>query len=381
MASIAANTARKTRASRPPLLVHPAFPAVVALWFAALLGLGSLILPDALFNTGVEATGIASVIPAAAPPLGGFARTIIALVAALIGAGLGLIITRQIAKSLNDEPSAAKTVQDDKPTTRKRGLFSGKDADDAVRPINAHEELGQEGFGRSEEDSSSIDEDTSYIPSAPTPVAIPVTIATSVAGAAIAAALVQDEDVAPADDLAVEEDELENEAPMDETPMEETEPEEAELDSGEDETNEETEDKLSEAAQCLAMAKTGEQTDAPDWQHGPLKDLSLLHLTQRLATSFEARRQWRAAQGKPAVNHKMAASSGMEAALEADAESARAAFFNSSDDETPISGQDAPANEPVSIGLPPEDKALKTEANQDALRDALKKLQGLSGAA
>ena len=46
-----ATIAQSSSASRPakaPISTHPAFPAIVALWFAALLGLGSLVLPVAL---------------------------------------------------------------------------------------------------------------------------------------------------------------------------------------------------------------------------------------------------------------------------------------------------------------------------------------------
>ena len=47
----------------PPLSLHPAFPAIVALWFAALLGLGSLVLPAVLLEKAVSASGLASLVP------------------------------------------------------------------------------------------------------------------------------------------------------------------------------------------------------------------------------------------------------------------------------------------------------------------------------
>ena len=50
-----------------PISAHPAFPAIVALWFAALLGLGSLVLPVAVIERLVMLTHISSIIPAAEP--------------------------------------------------------------------------------------------------------------------------------------------------------------------------------------------------------------------------------------------------------------------------------------------------------------------------
>ena len=50
-------------ADRLPVSAHPAFPAIVALWFAALLGLGNLILPVQLIESMLTTTGIASAIP------------------------------------------------------------------------------------------------------------------------------------------------------------------------------------------------------------------------------------------------------------------------------------------------------------------------------
>src|SRR5687768_5460637 len=91
-------------AVQPPLSLHPAFPAIVALWFAALLGVGSLVLPAVLLYRVVTLTGITSLIPAAAPPLGLTARSLIALVGALAGSGLGVSLARRVARSHQPEP-------------------------------------------------------------------------------------------------------------------------------------------------------------------------------------------------------------------------------------------------------------------------------------
>ncbi|RPF71549.1 hypothetical protein [Aurantiacibacter spongiae] len=88
--------------ARPPLAAHPAFPFIVALWFAALLGIGSLVVPVALVEGGVSATGLPSVLPQAAPPLGFTARVLVALAATALGIVLGLVAARRIAASHHD---------------------------------------------------------------------------------------------------------------------------------------------------------------------------------------------------------------------------------------------------------------------------------------
>ncbi len=124
--------------SGAPISAHPYFPVVVALWFAALLGIGSLVLPVALFETAVTATGISSLISAAQPPLGATARIAIAVFAAAGGAIAGLLIARRVsAAQANDTPE--------------RDVFGrSSDADHASmgakKPISAHEELGDAGL-------------------------------------------------------------------------------------------------------------------------------------------------------------------------------------------------------------------------------------------
>jgi len=86
-----------SEAARLPVSLHPAFPGIVALWFAALLGIGSLVLPSVLLDRVVSATGLASLLPAAAPPLGMTTRAIIAILGALAGAALGVAVARRVA--------------------------------------------------------------------------------------------------------------------------------------------------------------------------------------------------------------------------------------------------------------------------------------------
>ncbi|MXP47709.1 hypothetical protein GRI43_09980 [Altererythrobacter luteolus] len=134
-----AGTNKSKSANQAAISAHPAFPAVVALWFAALLGLGSLVLPIALLEKAVTATGIASIWQSAAPPLGVTARLAIAISAALAGAAAGLFIARKVAQSQST------------PSPRKADAKTGDERTVATdlpmrAPISAHEELGSEGL-------------------------------------------------------------------------------------------------------------------------------------------------------------------------------------------------------------------------------------------
>lgn len=61
-----ANSKRKP-GNRKPISSHPLFPAVVALWFGALFGLGSLAIRPTLIESLVLKIGIDLVIPPQPP--------------------------------------------------------------------------------------------------------------------------------------------------------------------------------------------------------------------------------------------------------------------------------------------------------------------------
>lgn len=84
--------------SKPPVSAHPLFPAVVALWFGALFGLGSLAVRVSLIESLVLSLHFDVIIPAAAPPLGLLARIIVSLLMAALGIAVGAIIARWIAR-------------------------------------------------------------------------------------------------------------------------------------------------------------------------------------------------------------------------------------------------------------------------------------------
>lgn len=88
-----------------PISRHPLFPAIVALWFAALFGLGSLMVSPALIERIVSATGLAKVLPMAAPPLGATARILFALALTGLGGLVGLVAGRRVAQTAEEAPA------------------------------------------------------------------------------------------------------------------------------------------------------------------------------------------------------------------------------------------------------------------------------------
>jgi len=75
-----------------PIRGHRLFPAFTALWFAALLGLGSLAIPSEALGRLVVAIHLPVLVPAAAPPLGFTAHLLVALLLTIVGGGLGLVL-------------------------------------------------------------------------------------------------------------------------------------------------------------------------------------------------------------------------------------------------------------------------------------------------
>lgn len=80
-----------------PISSHKLFPLMVALWFAALLGLGSIILPPALLEGLINITGIGKALPSASPPIGEASRLVMAAALSILGALLGLCVARRVA--------------------------------------------------------------------------------------------------------------------------------------------------------------------------------------------------------------------------------------------------------------------------------------------
>jgi hypothetical protein len=125
----------QTRA-KPPISSHGLFPVIVAIWFAALFGFGCLVLPIVLLERVSDASGIAKMIPAAAPPLGPTARIMLSSCAGVFGALLGFVVARRVAKAqANARPAD---------TGRQMRFAEETPAARVRRPILAMEELGVE---------------------------------------------------------------------------------------------------------------------------------------------------------------------------------------------------------------------------------------------
>ncbi|WP_435419293.1 hypothetical protein WAB17_07000 [Parerythrobacter aurantius] len=133
-----ASTVQRKGGNQPPISAHPLFPAIVALWFAALLGIGSLVVPDILLESTVDATGIAAIAPSLAPPLGFTAKLLLASVSAGLGAIIGLVLARKVVQS--QAPAAPKRFG-----RRAAAREAGRPA---KKPFVATEELGEEGLGK-----------------------------------------------------------------------------------------------------------------------------------------------------------------------------------------------------------------------------------------
>lgn len=84
-----ADNTRSHPRSAPPISRHPLFPAVVALWFAALFGFGAIAIRLSSLESWVVALGIDGLIPAAAPPLGVTAQLCFVLVCVALGGATG----------------------------------------------------------------------------------------------------------------------------------------------------------------------------------------------------------------------------------------------------------------------------------------------------
>ena len=135
---------KRQPAKAQPISAHPLFPAVVALWFGALFGLGSLAVRPSLLENLVLQSHIDLVIPAAAPPLGITARILLALMMAALGALLGIWLSRRLIRPSIEIPErkrGAKELAAQRPRVRSRDAHPDAPA---RRPISAHEELGSE---------------------------------------------------------------------------------------------------------------------------------------------------------------------------------------------------------------------------------------------
>jgi hypothetical protein len=124
------------KAQRPPLSAHPAFPLIVGLWFAALLGLGTIVLPAVVLEKVAGLTGLVE------PPLTAAARAVMALLATVAGLAGGLVLARRVAQA----------QQAGQPPRRRRPVAAGRQ----VRPLSVHDDLGEEAIAPANEEKKAF---------------------------------------------------------------------------------------------------------------------------------------------------------------------------------------------------------------------------------
>lgn len=368
-----------------PISLHPAFPAVVALWFAALLGLGSMVLPVVLIERAVDITGIATLVPAAAPPLGLMARSLIALGSAVAGAAIGVAIARRVARG-HDAGRPSRVAK----------LAKG-----ARRPIDVNEELGGEGlvngFGLpvNRRRALAIAEDdrpSDFLYMAPLPGhdeddhALAFDERLSVPRSSdepfeLFDALEDSGDArerAARDHFPAEPDEDESMAfeqefePLPPEPRVETRQEfvppakpqaeplpfsapslarRARTTKDLQETEPESESAPMPAIPQAYEPESEPEQDRGDWSSAPVEELGLVQLVQRLGASLERRREWLASTAAPTPAPGLAPAAGLDPAPAEEAAQAMAAYFGA---PTPLDSEDRSEDlQPAALEIAP----------------------------
>ena len=118
-------------AQRRPITSHPAFAALIALWFAALLGLGVAVLPAPLLERALSAAGFEAPVPLTAA-----GRIIASGGAALAGALLGLLLALPLARRAGRDP---RPIYEDHVIPVEEAAIEER----VRRPLRVREELGE----------------------------------------------------------------------------------------------------------------------------------------------------------------------------------------------------------------------------------------------
>lgn len=121
---------RDHQPGKTPISAHPAFPAIVGLWFAALLGLGTIVMPAIVLEQIATATGLASIFPPAEPPLSAAGRALFALLATIVGLIGGLVLARRVVQAHDAVPPSRRRTPAGRSTP--------------PRPLSVHDDLGED---------------------------------------------------------------------------------------------------------------------------------------------------------------------------------------------------------------------------------------------
>ena len=124
-----------------PLSSHPLFPAAIAVWFAALFGMGSMALRAQLLESAVRASHLDLLVPAAAPPLGFTARLLVAMLFALTGAVLGFALARLMVRDKPRSATPRARSRASRDPAAARPAPAGDDNDDLARLAAARDSV------------------------------------------------------------------------------------------------------------------------------------------------------------------------------------------------------------------------------------------------
>lgn len=146
-----ANAPKAAAKARQPITQHPLFPAIIALWFGALFGLGSLAIRVSLLESLVLKTRLDLVLRAASPPLGMTARILIALGLAAMGAAIGAMLGRMIGRPKRIVTERNRKVTDSSVSRRDAKIVEMDEDDD--------DDFGEVGFAAPRRRGLTVDED------------------------------------------------------------------------------------------------------------------------------------------------------------------------------------------------------------------------------
>lgn len=122
-------------ARRRPITSHPAFAPLIALWFAALLGLTVAVLPAATLERGLAAAGLGEL-----APLTLAARVAVGAIAALLGGLVGYALTRRFIQGAGEDPRPLYAEAEPEPYQAAADPLARR------RPLRVREELA-DGLG------------------------------------------------------------------------------------------------------------------------------------------------------------------------------------------------------------------------------------------
>ncbi|MEO7551903.1 MAG: hypothetical protein ABIT09_12275 [Croceibacterium sp.] len=367
-----------TPEEKAPISQHRAFPAIVALWFAALLGFGTLLLPSILFDRAVDASGLVALIPAARPPLGSTAHLLMAAVAATLGGLLGLFVARRVVGAHHAPVRAGRTTPlnaledlDDDAFDPAPFAFLRDPPAEAGMPVAPQDDwldLGDPTFAHEANDDAPIEQFPTFAELERRRAQRRSEAPDAVAGSPNRRLFLRRSEDEP----------LTFAAPSLTHPALDNENTAREIGT---DMNVDADQALAQYFQPAAIAAP--VAPVPAWQSEPLEELGLVQLVERLGSSLGKRRALAA--GGPAVVVPNTSPDGFDSAPPEDAAQAMAAYFAAPNADLPPEadgGEHAGADNEGEFGslLNLRQPSQKHAEPDERLRDALATLERLSAA-